>query len=125
MIRRPPRSTLFPYTTLFRSLASYHLKIRKPRLTIIESEKGARFRNRKELCTLQALPGIPPSVTRVAFAKSEYRIRKLLLSVHLLDINVVAKTKSTRSVFSRYGFAYDERHSFSPPLVEGGGRFGG
>src|SRR5438105_3524587 len=24
MIRRPPRSTLFPYTTLFRSLASMH-----------------------------------------------------------------------------------------------------
>src|SRR2546422_4953656 len=27
MIRRPPRSTLFPYTTLFRSL---HLRILKP-----------------------------------------------------------------------------------------------
>src|SRR5947207_5628881 len=24
MIRRPPRSTLFPYTTLFRSCAAYH-----------------------------------------------------------------------------------------------------
>src|SRR5256885_3443775 len=24
MIRRPPRSTLFPYTTLFRSVTSYH-----------------------------------------------------------------------------------------------------
>src|SRR2546430_5950748 len=24
MIRRPPRSTLFPYTTLFRSLTVYH-----------------------------------------------------------------------------------------------------
>src|SRR5690349_22072665 len=24
MIRRPPRSTLFPYTTLFRSTARYH-----------------------------------------------------------------------------------------------------
>src|SRR2546426_7628979 len=24
MIRRPPRSTLFPYTTLFRSLVSFH-----------------------------------------------------------------------------------------------------
>src|ERR1035441_7747289 len=24
MIRRPPRSTLFPYTTLFRSLVAYH-----------------------------------------------------------------------------------------------------
>src|SRR2546422_8845352 len=26
MIRRPPRSTLFPYTTLFRSLARKHVK---------------------------------------------------------------------------------------------------
>src|SRR3712207_7172930 len=26
MIRRPPRSTLFPYTTLFRSLLSAHFK---------------------------------------------------------------------------------------------------
>src|SRR5256884_4562353 len=25
MIRRPPRSTLFPYTTLFRSLARYNI----------------------------------------------------------------------------------------------------
>src|SRR3712207_7217097 len=29
MIRRPPRSTLFPYTTLFRSLASYHELVRR------------------------------------------------------------------------------------------------
>src|SRR2546430_2868494 len=29
MIRRPPRSTLFPYTTLFRSQQS-HLNLRKP-----------------------------------------------------------------------------------------------
>src|SRR5436853_1539954 len=26
MIRRPPRSTLFPYTTLFRSIADYRLR---------------------------------------------------------------------------------------------------
>ena len=26
MIRRPPRSTLFPYTTLFRSIGNAHLK---------------------------------------------------------------------------------------------------
>src|SRR5256886_8229841 len=26
MIRRPPRSTLFPYTTLFRSIAHQHLR---------------------------------------------------------------------------------------------------
>src|SRR5260370_19180069 len=33
MIRRPPRSTLFPYTTLFRSNISYEL--RTPLTTII------------------------------------------------------------------------------------------
>src|SRR2546426_8235288 len=31
MIRRPPRSTLFPYTTLFRS--RYHAPRRRPQLT--------------------------------------------------------------------------------------------
>src|SRR5438477_7187801 len=31
MIRRPPRSTLFPYTTLFRSLAEL---LRRPRLAV-------------------------------------------------------------------------------------------
>src|SRR2546422_2447311 len=30
MIRRPPRSTLFPYTTLFRSFAPYGLQTRWP-----------------------------------------------------------------------------------------------
>src|SRR5256886_12069089 len=33
MIRRPPRSTLFPYTTLFRSLANVHTR---------DPETGAR-----------------------------------------------------------------------------------
>src|SRR2546429_7945717 len=31
MIRRPPRSTLFPYTTLFRSLVGHKLSIVTPR----------------------------------------------------------------------------------------------
>src|SRR3712207_7520068 len=32
MIRRPPRSTLFPYTTLFRSLERVDLGVEVPRL---------------------------------------------------------------------------------------------
>src|SRR3712207_7077286 len=32
MIRRPPRSTLFPYTTLFRSEADVHAREEDPRL---------------------------------------------------------------------------------------------
>src|SRR5258707_9986030 len=31
MIRRPPRSTLFPYTTLFRSFAEFETNLRKER----------------------------------------------------------------------------------------------
>src|SRR3712207_8740649 len=31
MIRRPPRSTLFPYTTLFRSYRSLGVLVRRPR----------------------------------------------------------------------------------------------
>src|SRR2546427_11548806 len=32
MIRRPPRSTLFPYTTLFRSLALHRRRRKQPRV---------------------------------------------------------------------------------------------
>src|SRR5688572_31377488 len=47
MIRRPPRSTLFPYTTLFRSTAALrverrHLRRRRPRLRRPRAAVGAR-----------------------------------------------------------------------------------
>src|SRR2546425_9079970 len=42
MIRRPPRSTLFPYTTLFRSPARAHLDVRpRPRGHRARRERGA------------------------------------------------------------------------------------
>src|SRR5438034_7860551 len=44
MIRRPPRSTLFPYTTLFRSLRN-PLLIRQHR---IQQNRMVRHRNRSE-----------------------------------------------------------------------------
>src|SRR2546429_6024759 len=41
MIRRPPRSTLFPYTTLFRSIASIELReIRLPLIHFFETSFG-------------------------------------------------------------------------------------
>src|SRR3712207_7230862 len=36
MIRRPPRSTLFPYTTLFRSEAGIHVICDKPMTVSVE-----------------------------------------------------------------------------------------
>src|SRR3712207_9055950 len=54
MIRRPPRSTLFPYTTLFRSLAldaavealRHAVRLRRVRLggAVLRAERGAGFR---------------------------------------------------------------------------------
>src|SRR3712207_7044422 len=41
MIRRPPRSTLFPYTTLFRSLAPQSLR---ERLDLDQRARGCRTR---------------------------------------------------------------------------------
>src|SRR5438445_3303381 len=41
MIRRPPRSTLFPYTTLFRSR---HARERRPR-DVLRPLRGSRARN--------------------------------------------------------------------------------
>src|SRR5258705_5026151 len=45
MIRRPPRSTLFPYTTLFRSLLSFaarHWSSHRFRISFSDSENGER-----------------------------------------------------------------------------------
>src|SRR2546430_9183969 len=41
MIRRPPRSTLFPYTTLFRSLAKVPLPLRVAERCVVERERVA------------------------------------------------------------------------------------
>src|SRR2546430_15597155 len=43
MIRRPPRSTLFPYTTLFRSLAELAEGSTPPRVVIDEAVKLAHW----------------------------------------------------------------------------------
>src|SRR5256885_10787027 len=54
MIRRPPRSTLFPYTTLFRSRENVH---RSPAAAIIESASAARRdRNASSKATTNRYP---------------------------------------------------------------------
>src|SRR3712207_7351015 len=46
MIRRPPRSTLFPYTTLFRSLDSAHQVLRGGRVGLRREPGGLHDRLR-------------------------------------------------------------------------------
>src|SRR2546427_6787054 len=51
MIRRPPRSTLFPYTTLFRSLDAIRHAIERDRVARTERLELAELRRRYDSLT--------------------------------------------------------------------------
>src|SRR5438093_7564518 len=40
MLRRPPRSTLFPYTTLFRSARAHPIEAQTPHPAVVHREAG-------------------------------------------------------------------------------------
>src|SRR2546422_7935518 len=88
MIRRPPRSTLFPYTTLFRSLRS--VKRRSPP-AVVGPERGACAR-RCSLSpgTIPSRPGTPES--RVAL-RSEEHTSELQSRLHLVCRLLLEKKK--------------------------------
>src|SRR2546427_4369251 len=44
MIRRPPRSTLFPYTTLFRSVGGREVGVGRPVLRVVHDVVDVRVR---------------------------------------------------------------------------------
>src|SRR3989442_8610620 len=78
MIRRPPRSTLFPYTTLFRSvqrlLRRHGLATRRQRLLVLEhhsaTQAGLRTSNRSEEHTSE-LQSRPHLVCRLLLEKKK------------------------------------------------------
>src|SRR2546422_7551380 len=90
MIRRPPRSTLFPYTTLFRSL-EHHL-----------ARNGAGL---QDLATARALPGRgraahDPTRT-VARSRSEEHTSELQSRLHLVCRLLLEKKKKKRRKLTR------------------------
>src|SRR3712207_8361917 len=100
MIRRPPRSTLFPYTTLFRSAVlcgGLAIPAERPlrlatRIAACEAEARERWRG----CDLSAIPGI--AAWRRAYRQrseehtSEIQSRQYLVCRLLLE----KKTKQKR-----------------------------
>src|SRR2546430_9292083 len=77
MIRRPPRSTLFPYTTLFRSnLAPDHLD-RYPAVEAYYADKRQLFRNAAD-ANVWVLNGDDPAVLELAAGAKG---RRLLFSL--------------------------------------------
>src|SRR2546426_6507930 len=98
MIRRPPRSTLFPYTTLFRSLYRL-LRARLPGTTIVSISHRSTlgpFHTRHLQITRRS--GAPGSLEEVAAGASADRKSTRLNSSHLVISYAVFCLKKKRRI---------------------------
>src|SRR2546422_1867078 len=86
MIRRPPRSTLFPYTTLFRSCSG-------PR-SLIAKRCGALIGNKAEKMTTSWQRTKKPAIWRTRWlARSEEHTSELQSRLHLVCRLLLEKKK--------------------------------
>src|SRR2546422_5148887 len=91
MIRRPPRSTLFPYTTLFRSLSISRRIARHPR-----REHCARWRPAVPIDRASKARWVPKARTRGA-VRSEEHTSELQSRLHLVCRLLLEKKKKTQN----------------------------
>src|SRR2546422_7137588 len=85
MIRRPPRSTLFPYTTLFRS----HLERLGPAvLRALDTKRG-----REEQARAHQLQAAIYRIAQVALSRSEEHTSELQSRLHLVCRLLLEKKK--------------------------------
>src|SRR2546422_4575755 len=87
MIRRPPRSTLFPYTTLFRSVEE-----QRPRAGQLEAPRFARHRAReRSLLVAEQL-----ALEQVLGDRSEEHTSELQSRLHLVCRLLLEKKKKKK-----------------------------
>src|SRR3989442_11174050 len=98
MIRRPPRSTLFPYTTLFRSLSDFSDSCFVVLTQVLDAEFVKRLsgrhldgpeQNRTRLCRRFA---------RLPSGRSEEHTSELQSRPHLVCRLLLEKKKTSRSL---------------------------
>src|SRR2546429_6730561 len=95
MIRRPPRSTLFPYTTLFRSLADAR---KNDALTIWHLLSRVSDADRQGVYDrLASLAPPPAGVTRNGILRSEEHTSELQSRLHLVCRLLLEKKKTALS----------------------------
>src|SRR3712207_6855874 len=92
MIRRPPRSTLFPYTTLFRSLNDVHLVIDELCAGLRELEEPVRKALLTRLAERMRAVEAARARTRSEEHTSELQSRQYLVCRLLLENKNTAST---------------------------------
>src|SRR5256885_8563513 len=101
MIRRPPRSTLFPYTTLFRSSDQLGTALEKILLTVPEVASTARRTGRAELD--EHVQGVESAEIDVDLKMATDRKSTRLNSSHLvISYAVFCLKKKKRSPIARW-----------------------
>src|SRR5437899_5439203 len=98
MIRRPPRSTLFPYTTLFRSvhemgLAEAHPSVEEERVVGVAGALGDRQARRVSEAIGRADDEVREGVARVEVGRSEEHTSELQSLRHLVCRLLLEKKK--------------------------------
>src|SRR2546430_8288362 len=88
MIRRPPRSTLFPYTTLFRSRSGFHL-------AVADWSYCLYCVSRLCLAVLQLLRLLGASITGLVGHRSEEHTSELQSQSNLVCRLLLEKKKTT------------------------------
>src|SRR2546422_8399600 len=99
MIRRPPRSTLFPYTTLFRSPGCARARARARRGED-EAAIGRRRRAGRRL------------VHVLCVERSEEHTSELQSRLHLVCRLLLEKKKKTNKDHVRYNIIHTMRHDY-------------
>src|SRR3712207_7280236 len=96
MIRRPPRSTLFPYTTLFRSRAQHAEAAEVVAVVVVEAERAVAELAGGHLRTpvAQVLP--PGRAVPAHPARSEEHTSELQLRQYLVCRLLLEKKKDTK-----------------------------
>src|SRR2546425_5403585 len=96
MIRRPPRSTLFPYTTLFRS------PVRDINFVIQPAEQSAQLLQDKKVDALMGFPPVPQELRAkkighviVSSGRSEEHTSELQSLAYLVCRLLLEKKKKT------------------------------
>src|SRR2546422_7158683 len=97
MIRRPPRSTLFPYTTLFRSHCHHGQRSMQAR----EILKGAGFSNVRSLAGGIDAWALEVDPAKLRTFRSEEHTSELQSRLHLVCRLLLEKKKKAKAEYSQ------------------------